>query len=104
MFLIEAGKLFLRHINFFECQKVQAHSCSLRPHCCSPSTSLSSSIPRSTGTQRLTELLNVDFRDPKLQLKKKWVFLGSKARSFIAKMGLTSEYPELGEFFAGVTG
>jgi hypothetical protein len=55
-------------------------------------------------SKTLTELLNVDFRDPKLQLKKKWVFLGSKARSFIAKMGLTSEYPELGEFFAGVTG
>jgi hypothetical protein len=51
-----------------------------------------------------TELLNVDFRDPKLQLNKKEVFIRSKARSFIAKMGLTSESPELYEFFAGVTG
>ena len=88
MFLIEAGEPFLRHINFFECQKVQAHSCSQRPHCCSPSTSLFLESEVDQDSKTPTELLNVDFRDPKLQLNKKEVFVGSKARSFIAKMSV----------------
>ena len=103
LFMVEAGDPFLKFIDFFESRKV-------RVHLIYPKTILLleqhlSFFLQTGGRDNLTtsQLLGVDFRDPKLQLGTGQVFLGSGARTFIQKMGLTSSSPELAGFFSGVT-
>ena len=103
MFLIAAGDPFLKFIEFFESSKVLVHLIF-------PKTSLLLSqhlsfFLKSGGRDAMApaKLLEVDFKEADLQLSRKDVFIGSKAREFIKKIGLTCDSPELSEFFQGVT-
>ena len=50
---------------------------------------------RDTATPKM--LLKVDYKDPKMQLSKKDVFVGSRVKNFLKKTGLTYNSPELHE-------
>ena len=49
------------------------------------------------------QLLKVDVRDQQMQLPKKDIVIGIKARDFIKEIGLNANSPELNEFFESVT-
>ena len=46
-------------------------------------------------------LLQVDYKDPNMQLSRKDICVGRRVRSFIKKMGLSCDSLELSEFFQG---
>ena len=56
---------------------------------------------RDTATPKM--LLKVDYKDPKMQLGKKEVFVGSRVRNFLKKTGLTYDSPELRDFYRSIT-
>lgn len=101
--MIEAGAPFIAFIDFFEKRAVTAHLIF-------PKTvllvnqHLNLFLKFDKGRESLSakDLLKLEFKDPKLIMPKKEIFIGVKAREFIKSMGLSCDSPELTEFFDGV--
>ena len=53
-------------------------------------------------TTPITELLNLDFTDSKLQLNDEQIFLGAKVESFMKEIGLTRSSSEMMSWLGSV--
>ena len=102
MFLLEVGEPFIAFINFFESRMVRAHV--LFPKMALLLNQLFTMFLKPEGRDKLTprRLIKLDYKDKKTQLSREHIFLGEKTRSFIKKIGMTADSPELQEFFGGV--
>ena len=102
-FLIEAGEPFLNFIQFFESKSVRAHL--LHPKMAVLLSQHFSMFLTQGNRDKMTprRLLEVDYKDPQMQLSKKDVFVGRRVRNFIKKIGLSCDSPELSAFFLSVT-
>ena len=97
MFLLEVGEPFIAFINFFESRMVRAHV--LFPKMALLLNQLFTMFLKPEGRDKLTprRLIKLDYKDKKTQLSREHIFLGEKTRSFIKKIGMTADSPELQE-------
>ena len=102
MFIIDAGDLFLKFIEFFEKRSITMHLMFAKTVILL-STHLSFFL-KDGDRERLSarQLLEVDYKKPEMQLHQKDIYVGLKARNFMQKMGFSSQSPELAVFFKGV--
>ena len=103
MFLIDVSEPFIKFIDFFESRLVRAHL--LFPKMALLLNQLFTMFLKPMGMDRMmpSRLLKLDYKDTELQLSREDVFLGDKARRFIKTIGMTTNSPELLEFFKGVS-
>ena len=101
-FITEAGDPFLRFIEFFESRKVRIHL--LYPKLLLLMSQQLSFFIKTNGLDLLSpsQLLQIDPEDPELQVEKKDLFVGSKVATFVKKMNLNHNSPELAGFYTGV--
>ena len=101
-FLIEVGEPFLAFIEFFESRSVRAHL--LQPKMALLLNQHFAMFLKQANRDKMTprRLLQVDYKDPNMQLSKKDICVGRRVRSFIKKMGLSCDSLELSEFFQDV--
>ena len=103
LFLVEASTPFVNFIEFFESRKVRCHLLYSKMALLL-STHLDMFL-KDGGRNKMSpkQLLKVDVRDQQMQLPKKDIVIGIKARDFIKEIGLNANSPELNEFFESVT-
>ena len=102
MFLIAAGDIFLKFIEFFENKSVRIHL--VFPKTVLLLSQLFSYFLKDGDRDRLApkRLLEVDYKAADMQLSLKNLYIGTPARNFIRKTTLSCESPEFREFFQGV--
>jgi hypothetical protein len=102
-FLIEVGQPFLDFIQFFESKSVRAHL--LFPKMALLLNQQFAMFLKPGYRERMTprRLLQVDYKDPSMQLSNKDIYVGKRVRAFIKKIGLGCDSFELSQFFEGVT-
>ena len=102
-FLIEVGDPFIVFLEFFESRAVRGHL--LFPKMVLLLHQLFSMFlkPGDMDTASPRRLLEVEYKDPKLQLNREEVVVGSRVTKFLKEAGLTCKSPELDEFYEGVT-
>ena len=94
-FLIEVGEPFLAFIEFFESKSVRAHL--LQPKMALLLNQHFSMFLKPSNRDKMTprRLLQIDYKDAKMQLSKKEICVGKRVRSFIKKIALSCDSLEL---------
>ena len=102
-FLIEVGAPFIDFLEFFESRAVRGHL--IFPKMALLLHQLFSQFlkPGDWDTASPRRLLNVDYKDPEMQLSRGEVVVGHRVNKFLKEAGLTYKSMELDEFYEGVT-
>ena len=101
-FLIEVGNPFIDFLQFFESRSVRGHLLFPKMLLLLHQHFDKFLKPGDRDTATPKRLLNVDYKDPEMQLSREEMVVGPRVEKFLKEAGLTCKSPELDEFYEGV--